>query len=499
MNHGKYWIAGWVLAAFPAYATVTVRGVPKTLGPGQAVTLEARVTGTEARACHWEVSHDTYALLAKDLEVERVDGSVLIRAPERAVQGAFTLKVLVPGNPSDGATLVIPTRSAKAPTDAAVPDAPALVALANEQLSLRARRMNLAYHYVDGRRNSAGKPREGHDDETSAVLNSYKELCGALKGELHACHGKINKLWQNAKLKGDRTSMTWLLGQSLLALDLVQENETFQKSLTVEALEPTGEIYWLAGRAIELAQSDPEGTAKALERSRERDLKEAEERRLAEAAAKARQEALERTRTLKEERKEELRRTREVFEKSRNEIEGKERVPTPEEEAADREWERIVKDDWLAFHAGRRAGATPRSSSPSSSSSSSTSSSSSSSRPPSTGTGRPGEPVAVEWDEVAEAEDFSEKAVPDPTLRKQIKAAIKELRTTGRLRGTKQVAPKIYEARPCGGQSTWRPLYTWYRGRIFILALTREAQENPSDFKAGLERAQERLQALPRD
>jgi hypothetical protein len=58
-------------------------------------------------------------------------------------------------------------------------------------------------------------------------------------------------------------------------------------------------------------------------------------------------------------------------------------------------------------------------------------------------------------------------------------------------------APGIYELRPCGGQSTWRPLYVRHGERFVIVALTREAMENPAKFAAGVKRAQRRAAALP--
>ncbi len=104
--------------------------------------------------------------------------------------------------------------------------------------------------------------------------------------------------------------------------------------------------------------------------------------------------------------------------------------------------------------------------------------------------------IPVKWLPQARADDFSESVIKDLKLRRAINMSIDKLRQTGRLGGSKQVAPEIYELRPRGGQSTWRPLYTLHEGEFIILGLTRESMENPSVFKAGLLKATARLKAL---
>lgn len=84
----------------------------------------------------------------------------------------------------------------------------------------------------------------------------------------------------------------------------------------------------------------------------------------------------------------------------------------------------------------------------------------------------------------------------DTTTLDVIETAVTMLRT-GRLGTPVESAPGIYELRPCGGQSTWRPLYVRHGERFVIVALTREAMENPAKFAAGVKRAQRRAAALP--
>ena len=104
--------------------------------------------------------------------------------------------------------------------------------------------------------------------------------------------------------------------------------------------------------------------------------------------------------------------------------------------------------------------------------------------------------LPVKWLPEAEAKDFSPKRVKDTELRNAINRSINNLRQTGRLRGTDQVAPDIYELRPCGGQSTRRILYALHEGKFILLALTPEALESPRLFRTGLRRATNRLKAL---
>ena len=106
------------------------------------------------------------------------------------------------------------------------------------------------------------------------------------------------------------------------------------------------------------------------------------------------------------------------------------------------------------------------------------------------------EPLSVNWHEEARVYDLN-KQVKDSTTRGIIETAVGMLRT-GRLLGTAVAgAPGIYELRPNGGQSTWRPLYVRHGERFVIVALTREAMENPAKFAAGVKRAQRRAAALP--
>jgi hypothetical protein len=106
------------------------------------------------------------------------------------------------------------------------------------------------------------------------------------------------------------------------------------------------------------------------------------------------------------------------------------------------------------------------------------------------------ETLPVDWHPEAETYDLN-KHVSDDTTLEAILASVDMLRT-GRLLGLPVAgAAGIYELRPCGGQSTWRPLYVRHGERFVIVALTREALKNPSKFAAGVKRAQRRAAALP--
>ena len=88
--------------------------------------------------------------------------------------------------------------------------------------------------------------------------------------------------------------------------------------------------------------------------------------------------------------------------------------------------------------------------------------------------------------------------VKDPTTRAMIETAIEKLRTDGPSRVAKPVAtvPGLFEVRPGGGQTTWRPLFVRHGDRYVIVALAREAVENPAGFEAGVGRARRRAAGL---
>jgi hypothetical protein len=230
-----------------------------------------------------------------------------------------------------------------------------------------------------------------------------------------------------------------------------------------------------------LSAAHPEFVAQSQRLIQEQAALAALEKREREAQEHARRER----RHAHRERKTEARRTQSVFAASQKELEGKVREPTPEELQADRDFEALVAEDRPNLRRkGIEAKASP----------SSSSSSSSSSAAPSPRSDRLVLPVA--WLPEAEAEDFSPSRVKDVQLRKAIHRSIDNLRLTGRLSGSKQVAPGIYELRPRGGQSTWRILYALHEGTFRLLALTREALEKPNAFHAGLAKASTRLKAL---
>lgn len=240
------------------------------------------------------------------------------------------------------------------------------------------------------------------------------------------------------------------------------------------------------GRVIRaLSAAHPEFVARSERGIREQAALAALKQCQHEAQEQAKRERLHANR----ERKTEARRTQSVFAASQKELEGKVREPTPEERQADKEFEALVAQDRRNLRR-KFLEAKASSSSPSSSSSSS----SSSSADPSPSSDRLVLPV--EWLPEAEAEDFSPSRVKDVQLRKAIHRSIDNLRLTGRLSGSKQVAPGIYELRPRGGQSTWRILYALHEGTFRLLALTREALEKPNAFHAGLAKAATRLKAL---
>ncbi len=101
----------------------------------------------------------------------------------------------------------------------------------------------------------------------------------------------------------------------------------------------------------------------------------------------------------------------------------------------------------------------------------------------------------MDWHDEARIYDLN-KRVADPTTRDVIETAVTMLRT-GRLGTPVEGAPGLFELRPGGGQTTWRPLYVRHGERFVIVALTREALENPAKFAAGVKRAQRRAAALP--
>ena len=237
------------------------------------------------------------------------------------------------------------------------------------------------------------------------------------------------------------------------------------------------------GKAIQaLTAAHPEYVERSQRAIQDRAAEEAIRKRQGEVLACARRERLQAGR----ERKVEAKQAKAVFEQSRKELEGKLREPTPEDLQADKDFEALVEAD--RQHLRRKFIEACRSSSSSSSSSSSTSSSSPAPSPDAGPQARP-----VRWLPEAWREDFSERVVKDHKLRMAINLTVAKLAKTGRLSGSKQVAPEIYELRPCGGQSTWRPLYTLYEGEFIILGLTRESVENPSAFRGGLLKATARM------
>jgi len=107
-------------------------------------------------------------------------------------------------------------------------------------------------------------------------------------------------------------------------------------------------------------------------------------------------------------------------------------------------------------------------------------------------------PLPVVWHDEARSHDFHKK-VSDPATREMIEASVTMLRSDGPVRIGAPVAgaPGLFELRPGGGQTTWRPLYVRHGDRFVIIALAKESVENPAGFKAGVMLAMRRAAALP--
>lgn len=58
-----------------------------------------------------------------------------------------------------------------------------------------------------------------------------------------------------------------------------------------------------------------------------------------------------------------------------------------------------------------------------------------------------------------------------------------------------QGATKLFELRPGGGKTLWRPLYARIAGSLVILAIGPEAQADQSGFDSAVSRAQRRAKA----
>jgi len=226
----------------------------------------------------------------------------------------------------------------------------------------------------------------------------------------------------------------------------------------------------------------PEALQEAVEKRRQVAERKAKEKALSEAVARR---LAERAQLKREERKVHQTEAK-AMARHRTEVEGTLRTPSLEEELAEKEFRKEEREDHLRFEARRRAG---RSLGNSGSSSSSSSPSSSTSEAPAL--------RSVHWLDEARTEDLAR--VPEGPLRDAVVDSVRNLRETGRLRGSKSVAPGIYELRPSGGQSTWRPFYALHEDAFIILAVGREAMENPSGFEEGRKRAIERLERLRTD
>ncbi|MDR3669792.1 MAG: hypothetical protein P4L36_03055 [Holophaga sp.] len=235
----------------------------------------------------------------------------------------------------------------------------------------------------------------------------------------------------------------------------------------------------LKKRFATLMAKYPEALQEAIDRKRQVAERKAKEKVLSEAVAKR---LAERASLRREESKVHQAETKAIA-RQRAEVEGTLRTPSLEEELAEKEFREEERQDHLRFEAKRRAGRPLRKSG---SASSSSSSSSSSSDAPAL--------RSVRWHEDAETKDLAR--VPQGPASDSVLESVRKLRETGRLRGSKSVAPGIYELRPCGGQSTWRPFYALHEGGFVILAVGREALENPSGFEEGRDQAIERLERL---